>query len=145
MVFIAPWMVALVSAAPVSGAQPMKELYLTHVKPYLSMENGHPSDLDDPARATSVFTTRKLLLPANLHEPLADLERVTPAQAVRHHATTNPLIHGRVVSEEGTASLILINVVRGSNQAQVFEDTYRILEPYRDTFTVRIIGDLILS
>lgn len=74
-------------------------------------------------------------------------ETLTPAaaKAVRHHATTNPLIHGRVVSEDGTASLILINVVRGSNQAQVFEDTYRILEPYRDTFTVRIIGDLILS
>jgi hypothetical protein len=69
-------LVALVNAAPVSGAQPMKELYLSHVKPYLSMENGHTPDLDDPVRTTSVFTTRKLLLPTNLHEPLADLERI---------------------------------------------------------------------
>ena len=74
-------------------------------------------------------------------------EALTPetAAAVRHHATRNPLIQGRVVSNDGKASLILINVVRGSNQAQVFEDTYRILEPYRATFNVRIIGDLILS
>lgn len=67
------------------------------------------------------------------------------AATVRHQAVSNPLIQGRVVSEDGKASLILVNVVRGSDQAQVFEDTYRILEPYRATFNVRIIGDLILS
>lgn len=74
-------------------------------------------------------------------------EALTPevAAAVRHHATSNPLIDGFAVSEDGKASLILINVVRGSNQAEVFEDTYRILEPYRSAFKVRIIGDLILS
>ncbi|TDR45634.1 hydrophobe/amphiphile efflux-3 (HAE3) family protein [Tahibacter aquaticus] len=67
------------------------------------------------------------------------------AADVRRKALANPLIQGRVVSDDGTDSLILINVVRGSDQAQVFEDTYRILEPYRDRFTVRVIGDLILS
>jgi hypothetical protein len=72
-------LVAFVNAAPVSGAQPMKELYLSHVRPYLTGDEnggGVRSDLDDSARATSVFTTRKLLLPANLHEPIADLERI---------------------------------------------------------------------
>lgn len=74
-------------------------------------------------------------------------EPLTPARAleVRGHAIANPLIQGRVVSEDGRASLILINVVRGSDQAHVFQDTYGILEPYRDRFKVRVIGDLILS
>ena len=70
-------LVALVNAAPVSGALPLKELYVSEVKPYLAGENGHAkSDLDDTVRATSVFATRKLLLPATLHEPLADMERI---------------------------------------------------------------------
>lgn len=67
------------------------------------------------------------------------------AAAVEKKARANPLIWGRVVSEDGRASLILINVVRGSDQAKVYEDTYRILAPYRDRFKVRVIGDLILS
>ncbi|MBN8739118.1 MAG: MMPL family transporter [Xanthomonadaceae bacterium] len=67
------------------------------------------------------------------------------AAQVRRKALANPLIQGRVVSEDGRDSLILINVVRGSDQSQVFEDTYRIVEPYRNRFTVRVIGDLILS
>jgi hydrophobe/amphiphile efflux-3 (HAE3) family protein len=67
------------------------------------------------------------------------------AASARTKARANPLIWGRVVSEDGRASLILVNVVRGSDQAQVYEDTYRILAPYRDKFNVRVIGDLILS
>lgn len=67
------------------------------------------------------------------------------AKDIRRKAESNPLIWGRVVSEDGRASLILINVVRGSDQAKVYQDTYRILERYRARFNVRVIGDLILS
>lgn len=80
-------------------------------------------------------------------EPLYRDEQITDAGAkeIRRKANGNPLIQGRIVSDDETASLIVINVVRGADQATVYQDTYAILERYKDLGHIRVVGDLVLS
>ena len=80
-------------------------------------------------------------------EPLYRDEQITDSGAkdIRRKANGNPLIQGRIVSDDETASLIVINVVRGADQATVYQDTYAILERYKDVGHIRVVGDLVLS
>lgn len=97
----------------------------------------------------SLYTTRNIT--SNEEgvqvEPLYRDEKITDAGAkdIRRKANGNPLIQGRIVSDDETASLIVINVVRGADQATVYKDTYAIVERYKDVGNIRVVGDLVLS
>lgn len=80
-------------------------------------------------------------------EPLYRDETITGASAeeIRRKANGNPLIQGRIVSADETASLIVINVTRGADQATVYQDTYAILDRFKEVGHLRVVGDLVFS
>jgi len=67
------------------------------------------------------------------------------AEKIRRDAIGNPLILGHLVSEDEQTLILVINVVRGSDQASVYEDTYTIIDRYRHVGEIRVVGDLVLS
>ena len=67
------------------------------------------------------------------------------AEEIRRDARENPLIQGHLVSDDEKTLMVVINVVRGSDQASVYEDTYAIIERYRNVGEIRVVGDLVLS
>jgi hypothetical protein len=61
---------------PVDGAEPLKEFYLRHVRPYLHDELGSGLSLADRLRRRPLFDHARRLLPQAAHETLADLETI---------------------------------------------------------------------
>jgi hypothetical protein len=65
-----------INAAPVQGSGPLKELYVNHIEPFLKAGKSGGAVLQDEIRSESLFAQRKLLIPEDLHEQLAELERI---------------------------------------------------------------------
>lgn len=67
---------AYIQAAPAAGSGPLRELYTSHIRVYLNAGGTGDPIIEDTLRSESLFGQRKMMLPAELHGQLADLERI---------------------------------------------------------------------
>ena len=75
-------------------SSPLRSFYLDEMRPFLEQPNSHGRRLAHAARASSVFSGLKTLLPAGAHNPLSDLEDICEeARQLLHQERLHSWLH----------------------------------------------------
>src|SRR5258708_15575940 len=92
---------------------PLRQFYVEEMRPFLQQSKSRGRRLADEARASSVFSGLRTLLPAAAHDPLTDLENICDeARQLLRQERVHPLVHGGLlVHIPLSAALVLFGAV----------------------------------
>jgi hypothetical protein len=105
-------LMANLKVAPAPGSGPLREFYGTYVEPFVAGPTRR-SLLASERKAQALFEQRRLSLPVELHDPLADLQRICDeARQLAVQRRMHHLLHGwLMVHIPLSAALLVLGVL----------------------------------